>query len=705
MAKTLLKNTRFLTPYKAPWAPAAELWKMLINYIFKKNFSKIQLTFALLLISTFSQAQSSIVLTSYTHENTIYLRWAPGDVNLFEQALNKGYSLEKVDISSIPDFDISKFESSKREFFTFYPLAKKVDSLEKIKSPELKKYLLVQPFTSKKGDLKSKKMAFAYSLLNAGYDREIATNYQLSYKEIKKSKFAYRISISGTNFKSEIIIADVNLNSTNKTISSLNIEEYQKSAILSWEAKSIESDFSAYQIERSNDGNNFTRITKLPFLFLSSQYEKNKTLCTFSDTTVEYGKKYFYRIQGINHFALETSLSPMAEIKIKVEFHPIIKIDTIRTKQKSKIIVPELKFNNEKEKNNCFSVLLLASNKPTKDFKIIQESKLFSFQGFNFIDTVTRNFTHYKIGAVSIDKDTILSDSYYFFFNDSIPPKIPVELTGAISKTGVVTIRWKTNTEKDLKGYKVFYCNSLTEQFVEKTKQFCTVNTYIDTISLNNLDSVIYYRVVAVDSNYNHSKPSLPIKLSKPDKIAPVAPVFVKLSANNKGIQVKWNNSTSADLKSTNLYRIENLKETIIKTYLRQDTTTIFLDTTIRPQVNYQYKLEAIDRNGNSSFSKSSYQVFEPGFRKEIKNFNAKANIEKKQIELSWNVPTEPVFSYRIYRSKNEVPFILLKTIDAKNSWYTDKELNQNNTYSYKIQAVLVSGTHTQMSLPVNVVY
>jgi hypothetical protein len=72
---------------------------------------------------------------------------------------------------------------------------------------------------------------------------------------------------------------------------------------------------------------------------------------------------------------------------------------------------------------------------------------------------------------------------------------------------------------------------------------------------------------------------------------------------------------------------------------------------------------------------------------------------------LNWSAPKEPVFSYRIYRSKNNEPPILLKTIDGKNHAYFDKDLNQNNVYSYTLEAIFISGIHSQMGLPVKVDY
>ena len=50
-----------------------------------------------------------------------------------------------------------------------------------------------------------------------------------------------------------------------------------------------------FDVEHSFDGITFTKLSKSPIVFLTSQYEKNKTHCSFADSTVEHGKKYYYK--------------------------------------------------------------------------------------------------------------------------------------------------------------------------------------------------------------------------------------------------------------------------------------------------------------------------------------------------------------------------------------------------------------------------
>lgn len=683
-----------------------ETWQVSTKEIFEKDFLKIAFILTFLAISSLSRSQNNtLILTSYAHENSIYLRWAPNNIQLFELALQNGYTLEKINLNDNSTLTVSQFETLPKQTIIFKPVKSKLDSLKKTKSPLLKDYLLVEPFVSPKADVKAKKMAFAYCLINAGYNKTLAENLTLIYRETVKAKIAYRISITGTPNKSDVIIADANQNSRNKSISLEPGIAYKRSAMLTWEAETLETDFSAYYLERSDDAINFKKITALPIVFLSSQYEKNKTHCTYVDTTVEHGKRYHYRIKGVNHFALETSLSNIQEVYIKNKFTPFVEIDTVKCVGVKKLIYPKLVFANETEKKCCASLILMISKSPVKNFNRVLESKLFGFNGFSFNDSLARNYVHYKIGAISIDNDTVFSLPYYFFFNDSIPPVIPSEIAGAIDKNGIVSIQWKKNKETDLKGYKLFYANNLNEEFVEKTKDFCKPNAFTDTISLNNLDSVIYYKIVAVDSNFNHSKPSTPLRLVKPDKIAPVPPVFILVNSTQKGLFIKWNNSTSTDLKSTSLLRIENTKETLIKEFKKIDTTSFYYDSLVKPQINYQYKLIATDKSGNIAFSKSNYQIFEPGYRNAVANFTATPNIEKKLIALSWAAPNDPVFSYRIYRSKNNEPPILLKTLKSEMVFYNDKDLNQNNIYSYTLEAIFMSGVHSKMSLAVKVNY
>ncbi|TWV93690.1 hypothetical protein [Chitinophaga pinensis] len=56
---------------------------------------------------------------------------------------------------------------------------------------------------------------------------------------------------------------------------------------------------------------------------------------------------------------------------------------------------------------------------------------------------------------------------------------------------------------------------------------------------------------------------------------------------------------------------------------------------------------------------------------------------------MSWQYNQPEVKQYRIYRAKNDTPFILYATTDAGSQQWTDNEVFSGNVYKYKITAVM----------------
>jgi fibronectin type 3 domain-containing protein len=244
----------------------------------------------------------------------------------------------------------------------------------------------------------------------------------------------------------------------------------------------------------------------------------------------------------------------------------------------------------------------------------------------------------------------------------------------------------------------------LKEEFVEATKVFCTDSVFYDTLSLNNLTSEIYYRIVAVDLNYNNSKKCEPVKLMKPDTITPVSAVFTDYLSDKKGVHLTWNNSSSKDVAQSFLIRKKDL---LIDTLLHwSDTTSHFIDSTGINGEKYSYFILTIDQSQNKTASAELNVYFETGTRVGVTDLNYKVNRELKQIELSWKLPQQEIYSVQIYRAKNDNGFILYKTLrDPKAMTFIDKDLSMNNTYRYKIKVVYKSGASSILSEIIEVIY
>src|SRR5690606_22329787 len=81
-----------------------------------------------------------------------------------------------------------------------------------------------------------------------------------------------------------------------------------------------------------------------------------------------------------------------------------------------------------------------------------------------------------------------------------------------------------------------------------------------DTVNLNTLNESVYYQVMAVDHNQNHSSLSSMLRVSLPDLVPPQPPVFHPVHSDEGGVTLSWVNSASEDVIQYALYR-KSVKE------------------------------------------------------------------------------------------------------------------------------------------------
>ena len=77
---------------------------------------------------------------------------------------------------------------------------------------------------------------------------------------------------------------------------------------------------------------------------------------------------------------------------------------------------------------------------------------------------------YYKLALINKD-DSVYSVPRYLFTLDQKPPSHK-NLEEKIDSLGVVTLKWSSPEENDIKGYRVFRANQKREEFIEITSQF-----------------------------------------------------------------------------------------------------------------------------------------------------------------------------------------------------------------------------------------
>ena len=645
--------------------------------------------FSLFWVFSLSAQDQSIVLQSFVKEDTVQLRWATSTPESFIRGLEEGYVIErKSESGTIRTFEIPPFEERKEKLF---------------QHPDSQVVFLtsfVEQFLNEK-DQNDPQGPFFLLSLSASTSNDIAQilGYYLVDPAVNNQTYRYSIRIGNDSVIADEITVNAGQLSKNVVCTPLKAINHlkRKEVYLTWEAKTLVKDYGGYWLQRKTDTTDFKNLNETPLFYLTSQYEREKTIIDFLDTAVVEGQTYTYRVLPINHFGDLGSPSEEVSVYIGKRLSGSCRIDTVKGQGLERII--EATYFQPNEPDEVAKWVLYRSDSVHQGYQFIKEIPYQTETvSFNYTAKIITGDRHYfKLATVSPDSDTAWSFPYYYFTLDQEPPALPTEFKGIINDKGVATLTWTPPSDNDLQGYRIFRANSLKEEFVEITTQLSTIPSYHDTLALDNLTSEVYYAIRAVDLNFNNSPTSDPILLMKPDTIPPVASVFRKYKVQPEGIYLEWVNSNSEDLQNQILLRSDGIKNDTILQFKEQFNS--FVDSSCVPGKRYTYQLIALDEVQNSRSCEPISLVFEPGFRPAPSNLAGKVDRTNKKIDLTWeNNTLEPIYAIRIYRAKNDGPFKLIETLHESVQAFEDNHISPNNMYQYKVKITYKSGKSSKMS-------
>ena len=548
-------------------------------------------------------------------------------------------------------------------------------------------------------------MGFALVLKSCDLYPEIAAANGLILKDsllTENENYVYRISIwdapKTIKYDPAIIKVDTKQKNDLVKIKPIKAKFLNKKAVITIVTANTQKQYSGFWIERSADSINYSIVNKAPLIHATTKFDENKTESLYADSLPQNNKTYYYRVRGISYFGELSEPSNIVTGKGKADFieYPFIDSTTVINNKtvRLKFRMPEKYDLNELKGYNIYR------SETKKGNYILLNPEILPKQATLFTDEKPLQSNYYKICAVNINNDSSYSLTAFAKLTDDIPPAAPNGIAGKIDTSGTVSLSWNTNTEKDLLGYRVFRCNSETEQPVEITKELLSEAKFIDKLDLNTLSKEVYYTVRAVDKVYNNSAYSTNCKLLRPDKIAPVSAKFKNLIYTDSTIQISWQPSTSTDAVIYKLLKVDQREEgwKIIKEWQAKDSLKYYSDTAINIGSKYRYRIEVYDDSKNYSLSNSPYILYQPAFAPKIRSFTATVSLEKRNITLSWKNYGNQIFNYPIYKAKGDEPLRIFKAVVATTTNYIDKELYPNNTYRYCIKATLNNGIETKMS-------
>lgn len=683
--------------------------------------TRIILIFGWFIVSLAINAQDDehFTILAKHYKDSIVVRWAPLNAAEWAQMNRYGYRLERFEIDEntkgnvtpkrlSPDtlrpYSIEKWKASFSKDHPYAPVA--VQAL-------YGKQFSTNSFNSDVASIKAQSqeimLRYSFSLLMADLDAATAKGLALRWCDNNlpsKGAVQYRLISLHPTIKDTVEVG-IRLEDPVEEVPEpplLEAESGDRSVNLRWDTKPSNPIFTAYWLERSVDfGSTWNRTSKQPVIKTDQPGTvKEERYIYYSDTLItENYKPIWYRLQGITPFAELSKYSPiMVSMGKDVNAPP----------------APVMK--EPKDVGGKLQVIWEYSELP-KDFKEFRIGKSSFINGpFEQVDKVVlpanaRTWiddatdaigeNYYVVYAYDTTGNMSVSLPAYGFLRDSIAPGKPDKPSGTIDTNGVVRLHWKLGKEPDIIGYRVYFGNASYHEFSNLTPKPHRDTAFTDTITLNTLTKKIYYKIAAVDRNYNHSETSEILMLSRPDTIRPVEPLFAGYRVKEQEVYLQFVPSSSKDVKEHRLMRRESGTEKwneIVK-WNKPEIRKEYRDNSVKGSEYYQYTLVAIDSAGNVSDMAPTVdvRVVPKVSKSEVKNVRAAYNKEKKVVTLDWDKPEAVVAHYEIYRGKDGRRPISLTTAEGAAIRFEDATYTGKGKYVYMIKAIYKDNGESPMSV------
>ncbi len=570
---------------------------------------------------------------STTDGNKILIRWLPMDYDTWLLGRTQGYQVERYtySVNGVRQNQQDTYDSKIILTSSLLPLTEAEWQSQFPASnsfAQLAKGVLYDPGTALPADpnlsdavnfQEDQDTRFIFGLYAADQDFEVAKGLANALEDnnvVAGNEYLYRISINGSE---EVVTAFLqspdNIPVLTPPVDLSGVGEDHQ-AMLTWNIKETEKEYSNYVIERSTDGINYQSVNDLPLLFSSEEDDPEYSF--YQDSLDNNTTVYSYRVRGKTPFCILGPPSDTIQVKGRPgripNFQPMIK-HVLEKDNRNVVAWPGMIPEEVEDKILGFNIL--RSEKPTEGYTKINSwfrpSSARYQADFDFIPSA-----YYRLEVIDINNHSYLSSPKLFQRTDTIPPEPPTGLSGEFVTSNTLILTWTKNSEEDLLGYRVFSANNRTAEYTLISPQQVESETFVYEIDPEFMVDSIYLKIVAGDGHDNYSDYSSVLALARPDVIPPSRPVLYKANPTPAGIEIGWAFSGSSDVARHELQRKninltnwetvvtivpeeeENYKDTLIGD---SASVTNFLDPTILDPGTYQYRFAAFDLSENGSSS------------------------------------------------------------------------------------------------------
>ena len=453
----------------------------------------------------------------------------------------------------------------------------------------------------------------------------------------------------------------------------LNGATYQHSVSLQWNAPNETggAPIINYYIYRYKDSSTFEKIDTIG----------NTT--QYTDNTVENGDTYSYQVSAVNAVG-ESSSSNIISLTTPIvpPLHP-------------------LGFDVEAEDG----YVLITWNPPANDggstitryklYKGTSDNSLSLLDGsidnttFTYNDTSVNNGKEYfyQLSAVNEegegDKTSIRSDT------PEGTPDEPNDLQATFFNNSII-LTWDqpdSDGGSEVIEYQLYRGTSTSSLSLLTKISSNAERTYTDDSIESNQ---AYYYAITARNIHGESPRSNIIEVTEPD-----SPDGFSAIGHDEYVSLSWSkpNNHNAEITGYTLYRGSSSSNINYFTDISKNSRS-YTDNSVENGVTYYYKITAVNAIGESV--KSSWEKATPmGLSSEPTDLSLSFQggvFQSSSVHLEWNAPIDDggasLESYIIYRGISESSLEEYVTISTSSHSFTDKDVNNGNTYFYRISAV-----------------
>ena len=665
---------------------------------------------------------AQLLLTEYQAQKVegdkIKIRWEPKNGDEWVASKSVGYTIEKYRISSsgveesigkeviLPASkkEWMKYENSTSDFLHEFVMGAR--SFVHPDSDE-KKNQFDKIFDLQGDQSKNNKLSLGFLMYSASYDFEIAKLAGLGYEMAFEKGFTYKFVLrTATSSPITIVVNPENYQAS--SVPELTAEWRNKEVEMKWDGSNHQGDFLGYMISKSEDGLTYVNLNERPRTNSLGLVSDTSALLQmgYLDSLAENYKTYWYKVEGFDYFGgISTTkqivsgqgydvirMSPIVEYADQTEDnHAHIKWYMPEEMEK---LVDNYRITRSENDQGPYEIVIDSIDKATKEIKIPLGT--------------TQN--HFRVEAVPYRGKPVGSIPVFIMGQDTIPPAVPEILSATIDSLGIIELKWKSNTENDLWGYRIFKSNFDEQEYALMNSEIKKDTIYRDTVDINfNIENV-FYKIYATDIRDNKSDFTAPVKLERPDIFAPGMAGIGKLEQKNDSIFISWKASASKDVVHHHIFRrainLEN-SWTLIGILENDKIGTPFVDTGLDFGVPYAYTIIAYDDAGLKSDAATPKkitlhkprEVFDP-------NINVSYAYDEKnnEIKLSWDMREKDRIEHIIvYRGTTQNKLGKYKVLDAEEVMLTEMASSDEKLY-YKVKPVYFEQTEDYYSETVEVV-